>query len=135
MVLQCEKCEKCDEQYIDCLYAKYKWCGPCQINYLNKNFTSWTSKNEKIDNLIQKMQLNINSYHDMVFEWIQYNQFNDIKEIDKGDCCAMYSAIWKDGPLCYDYFKKKEWIRETYKKVALKCLYNSQSITEFLIKV
>jgi hypothetical protein len=94
-----------------------------------------TSKNEKIDNLIQEMQSKINSYNDIVFEWIPYNQFDDIKEIGKGGFAKVYSAEWVDGPLYYNAGKLK-YARKRYKNVALKCLYNSQSITsEFLNEV
>src|SRR5947207_2555411 len=77
-------CVKCDKIYTD---TYYKWCRPCQTNYLKENFTNWTSGNEKIDDFIQKMQLKINDPWDIVFEWIPYDQFNDIKEICK-DCFA-----------------------------------------------
>ena len=49
---------------------------------IQNNFT-WTSGNEKIDNFIQDMQLNIKSYNDIAFEWIPYNQLSNIKEISK----------------------------------------------------
>ena len=39
-------CEKCDEEYTD---VYYKWCKPCQIDNLKRNFTNWTSKNKTID--------------------------------------------------------------------------------------
>ncbi|EXX61659.1 Mkk2p [Rhizophagus irregularis DAOM 197198w] len=135
MVFPSEHCEKCDRQYIDDLNAKYEWCKRCQINYLKENFTKWTSGNEKIDGLIQETQLKIDNPNGIVFEWIPYNQFNEIKEIGKGGFSTVYSAIWKDGPLYYLY-DKKEWIRNPNKKVALKCLHNSQNITnEFLNEV
>ena len=57
MVLQNKYCENCGEKFIGRSYAKYKWCKPCQ---LKENFTNWTSENEKVDNLIQKIQLSIN---------------------------------------------------------------------------
>ena len=120
------QCEKCSEQFTD---LKYKWCEPCQVNNLKANFINWTSGNENIDNFIQEMQLKINSPSDIIFEWIPYDQFNDIKEIDNGGFATVYSAIWKDGPLYYS-LDKKEWARELDKKVALKCLYNSQNITK-----
>jgi hypothetical protein len=126
------KCKKCGEQYANILAAKFKWCNSCQINYLRKNFTKTTSGNENIDHLIQEMQLRINSPFTIVFEWIPYNQFRDIKEIGKGCFATVYSAIWRDGPLHCDY-NKEEWKRETNKKVALKCLYNSQNITHEII--
>ena len=44
------------------------------------------------------MQLKIDKYSDIIFEWIPYNQFSDIKEIGRGGFATVYSAIWKDGP-------------------------------------
>src|SRR5438034_10352072 len=90
-------CVNCDKLYID----GYKWCKLCQVNYLRTFFTNLTSGNEKIDGLIQEMQLKINYPTDIVFEWISYNQFSDIKKIGKDRYITVYSAIWKDGPLKY----------------------------------
>ena len=94
----------------------------------------YTSGNKKIDDLIQEMQLKINNHqNDIVFEWIPFYHFNDIDEISKGDFATVYSAIWKDGPLHYGYSK---YTRTSNKKVALKCLHNSQNIiNEFLSEV
>src|SRR4051794_29532683 len=125
MVLQYIYCEKCGEIYTD---ANHEWCKPCQLNNLKNNFTNWTSENQKIDSFIQEMQLKINKYNDIILEWIPYNQFNDIKEIDKDGIATVYSAIWKDGSLCYNS-NKKELKRISDKKVALKYLHNSQNIT------
>ncbi len=81
------------------------------------------------------MQLKINTSLDIVFEWISYNQFDDIKEIGKGGFATVYSAIWKDGPLDYNKDYEK-YTRISDIKVALKCLHNSQNITnEFLNEV
>ena len=86
----------------------------------------------KID-FIQEMHLKISSNSDIRFDWISYNQFYNIKEISKGDYATVYSAIWEDGPL---YYNEREYTRESDKKVVLKCLYNSQNITdEFLDEV
>ena len=85
-----------------------------------------TSENEKVDNLIQEIQLSINHPFDIVFEWIPYNQFKNInKEIDKENLTTVYSAIWKNGPLSFE----NKWTRRSDTNVALKCLYNSQNIT------
>ena len=124
-------CKKCGKEYTGLFN---KWCKPCQIDNLKGNFTNWTSGNEKIDNFIQKMQLKINEWNDIVFEWIPYNQFSDIKEIGRGGFATVYSAIWKDGPLKWNYVDK--YTRKSNYKVALKCLHNSQDITnEFLNEV
>jgi len=81
------------------------------------------------------MQLKRSSNKDIIFEWIPYNQLNNVEEISKGNLATIYSAIWNNGPL---YFNngKKEYIRKPDKKVALKCVHNSQNITnEFLNEV
>jgi hypothetical protein len=120
-------CENCIEKYTE---IEYKWCKPCQINHLEKMFANCTSGNEKIDDFIREMQLKINSSKDMVFEWISYDQFNNIKERGK----STYSALWKDGPLGYDSNKKK-WIRVPTKVVTLKLCNSQYMINEFLNKV
>ena len=82
------------------------------------------------------MQLQINSKKDIIFEWIPYNKFDNIKEINKDDFVTVYSALWKDGPLFNDYMGKRELIRESNKKVALKCICDSKNtIDEFLDEV
>ena len=78
----------------------------------------WSSENEKIDNFIQEMQSKIKYYSDIVFEWIPYNQFNEIEETGENNSITAYSAIWKDGPLYYGK-KYKKYTRDSDKKVAL----------------
>ena len=132
MVLQDGYCDNCGREYTT---MRYKWCKPCQLDYFKENFTDLTSGNKKIDKLIKTKQLEIFHYNDIVFEWIPYNQFDDIEEIGQGGFSTVYSAIWKDGPLGYDQDKIK-YTRSQNKKVALKCLHNSQNITnEFLNEV
>jgi hypothetical protein len=125
MVLSDCYCKKCGNQYTD---IEYKWCKPCQINYLKNNFANWTSGNKKIDELIQEMQLKVNKYNDIIVEWIPYDQFNDISKIGKGGFSIVYSALWKNGPLQYD--TNNEELKKKYSiEVALKCLFNSQNIS------
>jgi hypothetical protein len=90
----------------------------------------WTSGNKKIDDFIQERQLKINNDDNIVLEWIPYNQFNEIEEIGKNGLIIVYSAIWKDGPLHYQY---GGYIRDSNKKVALKYLHNSQESVDSLI--
>ncbi|GES91846.1 kinase-like domain-containing protein [Rhizophagus clarus] len=123
-------CVKCAKIYAD---IQYRWCKSCQTDRLKKNFKEWTSGNKKIDDFIQDMQSKINDLSDIVFEWIPYEQFDDIEEIDKGGFATVYSAIWKKGPLFYN-LSNKNYTRHENKLVALKCLYNSQNITNEFLK-
>ena len=52
------------------------------------------------------MQLQINYYNSKIVEWIPYNQFNNTKKIGKNGSITIYSAIWKNGQLNYDIYKK-----------------------------
>jgi hypothetical protein len=135
MVFPCIYCKKCSELYKNRFDANYEWCESCQKNSLRQNFTNWTSENEEIDNLIQEIQLGINKLTDIIFEWIPYNQFNNIKEIGEEGFDKIYSAIWKDGPLNYDKIRNKYTRNKQNAMVTLK-LYDSQNIAnEFLTEV
>ena len=114
---------------MDCKYFGISQNPSTNDYIIVQNIFIWASGTEKIDDFIQEMQLKFD-YQSFLFEWIPYDQFNDIIEMDKGGSTIVYSAIWKKGPLYYDYNK---WRRNSNKKVALKNFYNSQNITnEFL---
>ena len=125
MILQDEYCNRCNKEYTD---AKHYWCRACL-----KNFANFSSENDMIDDFIQEMQLKINSYDDIVFEWISYDQFSDVEEIGKVDFATVYSTTW-NGPLKYDTGTMK--YKRYQVNVALICLDTSQFNTgEFLNKV
>ena len=67
---------------------------------------------------------------DILFEWIPYNQFNNIKE----KCKTVYSASWKDGPLKYDS-NNKMLARVQAREVTLKLCNSQNMINDFLNKV
>ncbi|UZO17065.1 uncharacterized protein OCT59_008427 [Rhizophagus irregularis] len=98
--------------------------------FIQNDYHTCISGNEKINNFIQNRQLKIINYNDIVLEWIPYNQFDEIKEIGKNGFITVYSAIWKDGPLHYQY---GEYTRDSNKNVALKCLHNLQKSIDSLI--
>ena len=92
------------------------------------------SGNEIIDVLIQEMQLKASSYNDStVFEWIPYHQFDNLELISKGDYATIHSATWKNGPLHCNLYQNK-YIRESNKKVTLKCIFNSRNIIDQLLE-
>ena len=123
-----KSCVKCGKIYTDMLF---KWCKSCQINHLKDNFTNWTSGNEKIDNFIQETQLKIDKPNSIIFEWIPYNNFDNINEINKYDFCTIYSAIWKDGPPLQWNYQNENYGRMTYiEEVVLKCFHNSQNVND-----
>ncbi|GBC01690.1 hypothetical protein RclHR1_00430007 [Rhizophagus clarus] len=119
-------CENCGKKYDNKFEIDNKSCILCQINH----------ENDKINGLIQEMRLNIqNSEESMIFEWIPYDQFNDIEEISKGDFFTDYSAIWEDGLLCFNDNGRRGgvWKRRSNTRVTLKCMHNSQNFLDNLI--
>ena len=59
-------CENCNQECLATLY-----CELCVRNYLQAEFSSWTSENDKIDNLIQKCQIETLGPNGIV-EWIPF---------------------------------------------------------------
>ncbi|GES95328.1 kinase-like domain-containing protein [Rhizophagus clarus] len=116
-------CEKCGNKYNNFEDEYREWCKQCQINNFKNNFTKWTSGNEKIDEIIQKRQLKIDRYNDIIVEWIPYNELIGIKEIGND---VLPTATWTEGPLRYN----RKYVRKSCETVFLKHLYNLQDITE-----
>jgi hypothetical protein len=122
-------CKKCHKIYT---YRQYQWCKFCQIKDIKDEI--FTSGNEKIDNLIQEKQLEIDNPFDIIFKWIPYDQLLDINEVDNDDFSTIFSAKWKHGPLFWDKYNEK-YLRLLNSKVLLKYLSNKQNIDEFLNEV
>ena len=96
------------------------WCQSCNGN---------------IDELIQRTQLNAKSHYEVI-EWIEYDRFENIEYLAKGGFGTTYKATWKDGFIQYWNSENNQWKRQGESDVALKCLHNSQDITdEFLREV
>ena len=112
------------------------WCQSCNGKRFQQNFQNWTSGNHDIDELIQRTQLKAKNNR-KVIEWIEYDRFVNIEYLAKGGFGTTYKATWKDGYIQYWDSENNQWERYTYDKlVALKCLHNSQDITdEFLREV
>ena len=72
-----------------------------------------------------------------ILEWIEYDRFENIEYLAKGGFGTTYKATWKDGYIRYWDSENNQWKRSGgERKVALKCLHNSQDITdEFLREV
>src|ERR1043166_1293894 len=123
-------CKECRQPYIN----HYEWCRPCNIKHFQQNFKNWTSGNNDIDKLIQRSQLKAKD--DKIFlEWIEYDRFENVKYLAKGGFGTIYKASWKDGLIDYWNYENQQWGRSKYtKEVALKCLNNSQDITEEFLR-
>ncbi|PKC61103.1 kinase-like protein [Rhizophagus irregularis] len=89
-------CENCKQECLATLYCEF-----CVRNYLKAKFSTWTSGNVNIDNLIQKCQLETLNPTKIV-GWIPYNNLQNIKYLTKGGFSEIYTAYWIDG-------KYEEW--------------------------
>ncbi|CAB4437555.1 unnamed protein product [Rhizophagus irregularis] len=114
----CENCQK------ECLAELY--CEHCVRNYLEAQFSKWTSGNEKIDSIIQKCQMETIS-PDKIIEWIPYNNLQNIKYLTKGGCSEIYTADWIDGRYEEWDSKEKQLKRVCAHEVVLKKLENIEN--------
>ncbi|CAG8784176.1 10074_t:CDS:2, partial [Acaulospora morrowiae] len=98
---------------------------------LTNAFSNWTSGNSRLDQFIQQTQLeNPDSRFHM--QWINYDDFSDIKFVAKGGHSSVYSATWLNKT-------DQVWdgVKQTFVEkplvVALKVLKDSQNLSnEFL---
>ncbi|EXX63864.1 Cdc15p [Rhizophagus irregularis DAOM 197198w] len=130
-------CKKCNQPRI-----RHDWCQSCNAKYCQQNFKNWTSGNNEVDKFIQKSQLNAKCNYE-ILECIEYDRFENVKYLAKGEFGTIYKAIWKDGFIDSLDFELNQWKRSKYWcgshknfPVILKCLHNSQDITaEFLREI
>ncbi|GBB94811.1 hypothetical protein RclHR1_24190001 [Rhizophagus clarus] len=122
-------CQQCN-----LINTGYSYCRSCKSKYFQQNFKNWTSGNHKVDEFIQKVQLEAENC-EKIIEWIEYDKFEDIEYLAKGGFGTTYKAIWKDGYI-NSINRNGYFGRWSGAGVALKCLHNSQDITtEFLKEV
>ena len=115
----------------------YGWCQSCNGKRFQQNFQNWTSGNHDIDELIQRTQLDAKNNVE-ILEWIEYDRFENIEYLAKGGFGTTYKATWKDGFIYGWDSENNQWlIYKEYGKghpVALKCLHNSQNITDKFLR-
>ena len=117
-------CENCQEECLATLYCEY-----CIRNYLRTKFSTWTSGNNDVDNLIQNCQLETIS-PDKIVEWIPYNNLQNIKYLTKGGFSEIYTAKWIGGRYFEWDSKEQQLIRQfpnSFQYVVLKRLENVEN--------
>ncbi|CAG8620658.1 15760_t:CDS:2 [Funneliformis mosseae] len=87
---QCEKCK--------CFRTGRNWCKYCNSEYTQNNFGKWTSGIKELDEFIQAAQLKAINARSML-EWIDYQEFTDVKHIADGGNSSVFTANWHQGPI------------------------------------
>jgi len=117
-------CETCNQKCLATLYCEY-----CVRNYLKTKFSSWTSGNNDIDNLIQKCQSET-LMPNKIIEWIPYNNLQNIEYLTKGGFSEIYTATWINGGYEEWDSKEQKLIRFGRQKVILKGLENVENANQ-----
>src|SRR2546421_7820661 len=76
-------CKECDQT---CSTA---WCQSCSSKHFQNNFEKWTSKNDEIDKILQKVQLDAKDPN-KVMEWIPYSRLLVKRQIAEGGFGIVY---------------------------------------------
>src|SRR4051794_23184248 len=126
-------CNECKQPNTDSNYLESSWCQSCNSKRFQQNFKNWTSGNHDIDEFIQKTQLKAKSCNKLL-EWIEYDRFENLEYLAKGGFGTTYKAIWKDGYIESWDSEKYQWQRKGTRRVALKCLHDSQNINLNFLK-
>ncbi|CAG8753309.1 15556_t:CDS:2 [Cetraspora pellucida] len=105
------------------------FCSKCEIDFLRRNFSKWTSGNVNIDSIIQKTQTTAFVCVDYL-EWIPFENFDFVKYHARGAFSVIYSSVWLEGPRHIFDNESQDWVRSGPIKCALKRIENSQSICQ-----
>ncbi|RIA99713.1 kinase-like domain-containing protein [Glomus cerebriforme] len=105
------------------------WCRSCNAKRFMENFKNWTSGNRDIDELIQYSQLNAVCFTNC-FEWIPFENFQNVTYITRGGFGKIYSAYWPEGCILYWDIENQKWFRDPNIRVVLKNLDNSTNINK-----
>ncbi|GBB99327.1 hypothetical protein RclHR1_03490009 [Rhizophagus clarus] len=109
-------CKGCDSQFTD-----QNWCHNCEPQKVQENFPNWTSGNESLDEIIQYSQLsaiNNNTY----FEWINFDRFDCIENMQGFPHSEFYTATWLDGIRELWDNESQQWVRTGPVKIILRKL-------------
>ena len=117
----------CENYNQECLATLF--CEHCVRNYLEENFSNWTSGNDDIDNLIQECQMET-LMPNKIAEWIPYNNFQNIEYLTKGGCSEIYTAKWIGGTFFEWDSKEQQLKRFGRQNVVLKRLENVESANQ-----
>ena len=122
---QCDICGK--EGYT------ISFCEHCARETLQSKFSTWTSGNDVIDNVIREAQIK-DPTPGCIIEWIQYEDLSNVKYFAEGGCSKIYTATWTKGFFEKYEKEKKEFIRSIPQVVILKQLDNSHNPDKEFLK-
>jgi hypothetical protein len=123
-------CMRCGKQL-----SGMKWCRPCNSVHFYKQTSKWTSLRLGLDKLIIKTQITANNVHSF-FEWIPFENFDNVTYLTKGGYSEVYKAIWRQGPITYWDTNTNNWERFGGLEVVLKVIKGSQkNLNEFINEV
>ncbi|GBC12267.2 kinase-like domain-containing protein [Rhizophagus irregularis DAOM 181602=DAOM 197198] len=119
-------CKSCDKI---CTNIMFKWCRPSIWKDGLLEYNEEEMKRIRISNIEVSLKCLINSQN-VINEFSNEAKAYSIKYSKDG----FATAIWKNGPLEYNYNKEKhKYERKSNKKVTLKCLNNSQNVISNLL--
>ncbi|PKC14045.1 kinase-like protein [Rhizophagus irregularis] len=121
---RCMECRK--------LFTGKKWCRPCNSVHFYKQTSEWTNWRLGLDNLIIETQITANNVHSF-FEWIPFENFDNVTPLAKGGNSNVYKAIWKQGPITYWDTNTHNWERFGRHEVVLKVIEKSQENLDVFI--
>ncbi|RIB25663.1 kinase-like domain-containing protein [Gigaspora rosea] len=117
-----------------CKFTNVEWCKECESKKFYRNFLTWTSGNQQLDELIRESQLEATHVSHYI-EWIGRDQLVNIEMIAGGGFSTVSSAIWRDGPREEWDEETSQWERAFNTKVAVRSISNKSDISSLLKEV
>ena len=121
-----------NDNHENCYQPKKKkfWCKECVPSCI---IEGWTSGNSEIDEFIKDTIYNVGSFGSYILflEWVEFDRFENVKQIGEGGFAKVYSAKWIDGKAKYTRQVDGTWKKLDSEPiyVAMKRLNGSQNMS------
>ena len=97
----------------------FNWCDECRLKHFDSTYGENPTDNNRIVEILKHNYVNSRDLGELI-EWVKYNEFKQITEVEDRGSFKMYDAIRKTGFIRSLEYNRLSWARSQNENVNLK---------------